>query len=121
MGQPAAKLNDQVTGVDMHIVSPNTSPVPLPFTGFIDKGTSADVNIEGFAAATKDSEASNTTGHMSMGALASNKGKIIQGSSTVLINGKAAARAGDSVQTCNDPSDLPTSSVVAMGTVFIGG
>lgn len=121
MGQPAAKKNDQVIGVDIHITAPGATPVPLPFKGNINQGLSSDVNIEGMAAATKDSEAQNTTNHISNSKPASNKGKIIQGSSTVYINGKSAARAGDLVQTCNDPADLPTSAVVAMGTVFIGG
>jgi uncharacterized Zn-binding protein involved in type VI secretion len=42
------------------------------------------------------------------------------GSQTVKINGKAAARSGDSVRTCNDPADLPVGTIVAVGTVMIG-
>jgi uncharacterized Zn-binding protein involved in type VI secretion len=42
------------------------------------------------------------------------------GSTTVTINGKAAARAGDPVRTCNDPTDLPVGQIVAQGTVMIG-
>jgi uncharacterized Zn-binding protein involved in type VI secretion len=38
-----------------------------------------------------------------------------------LINGKPAARNGDPAMTCNDPADLPVGSVVAAGTVLIGG
>jgi uncharacterized Zn-binding protein involved in type VI secretion len=38
-----------------------------------------------------------------------------------LINGKPAARNGDTAMTCNDPADLPVGSVVALGTVLIGG
>jgi uncharacterized Zn-binding protein involved in type VI secretion len=40
---------------------------------------------------------------------------------TVKINGKAAARNGDTVETCNDPVDAPMGTVVAVGTVNIGG
>jgi uncharacterized Zn-binding protein involved in type VI secretion len=40
---------------------------------------------------------------------------------TVTINGKAAARAGDTAKTCNDPTDLPVGVVVAAGLVTIGG
>jgi uncharacterized Zn-binding protein involved in type VI secretion len=39
----------------------------------------------------------------------------------VKINGKAAARMGDMAETCNDPSDLPVGTVIASGTVMIGG
>jgi uncharacterized Zn-binding protein involved in type VI secretion len=42
------------------------------------------------------------------------------GSTTVLINGKPAARNGDTALTCNDPADLPAGTVVAVGTVNIG-
>ena len=40
---------------------------------------------------------------------------------TVKINGKGAARAGDTAMTCNDPADMPIGKVVAVGTVMIGG
>lgn len=50
-----------------------------------------------------------------------NRATIQTGSSSVLINGKAAARSGDTALTCNDPADLPAGSVVAAGTVLIGG
>jgi uncharacterized Zn-binding protein involved in type VI secretion len=38
----------------------------------------------------------------------------------VLINGKPAARQGDTALTCNDPADLPAGTVVAAGTVMVG-
>ncbi|MGE0526252.1 MAG: PAAR domain-containing protein [Bdellovibrionales bacterium] len=120
MGNPAAKQNDQVTGTDTHLL-PNGSTAPFPFVGFISGGLSSDVNIQGFPAATKDSEAQNTTAHMSGTSPASNKGTVVQGSTSVFINGKPAARSGDQVKTCNDPADLPTSTVIAVSTVFIGG
>jgi uncharacterized Zn-binding protein involved in type VI secretion len=40
---------------------------------------------------------------------------------TVKINGKMAARMGDTAMTCNDPTDMPVGKVVAVGTVMIGG
>ncbi len=43
------------------------------------------------------------------------------GSATVKINGKMAARNGDTAITCNDPADIPVGKVVAAGTVIIGG
>ena len=129
MGQPAARQGDRITAIDTHMIQPPgpTSPVPVPhpFSGIIDGGTSADVTIGGAAAATKDSTATNTPPHLPIGGSfvnpPSNKGTIVTGSMTVTINGKAAARAGDTAKTCNDPTDLPVGNVVAAGTVTIGG
>jgi len=129
MGQPAARQGDRITAIDTHMIQPPgpTSPVPVPhpFSGIIDGGTSADVTIGGAAAATKDSTATNTPPHLPIGCSfvnpPSNKGTIVTGSMTVTINGKAAARAGDTAKTCNDPTDLPVGTVVAAGTVTIGG
>jgi uncharacterized Zn-binding protein involved in type VI secretion len=129
MGQPAARQGDRITAIDTHMIQPPgpTSPVPVPhpFSGIIDGGTSANVTIGGAAAATKDSTATNTPPHLPIGGSfvnpPSNKGTIVTGSMTVTINGKAAARAGDTAKTCNDPTDLPVGKVVAVGTVTIGG
>ncbi len=130
MGQPAAKQGDQITATDTHIVvllaPPNTaSPVPLPFAGIINGGLSSDVKIMGKAAATVGSTADNTPPHIpppgtSFQNPPKNKGTIKMGSATVKINGKQAARNGDTAETCNDPSDLPVGQVVAVGTVLIG-
>jgi uncharacterized Zn-binding protein involved in type VI secretion len=129
MGQPAAKKGDQVTATDIHIVmipagpAPVPTPLPHPFVGTIDGGLSSDVNIMGMPAATVDSTASNTP-HIPQGgpfqSPPGNKATIKMGSSTVKIGGKAAARNGDTAETCNDPSDLPAGTVVAVGTVSIG-
>jgi uncharacterized Zn-binding protein involved in type VI secretion len=132
MGQPAAKQGDQVVATDTHIVmvpsGPSLAPTPLPhpFTGVISGGLSGDVNIMGMPAATVDSTADNTPPHIptppgtSFQKPPSNQGKIQMGSATVKINGKAAARNGDTVMTCNDPADAPVGTVVAVGTVLIG-
>jgi uncharacterized Zn-binding protein involved in type VI secretion len=129
MTPPAAKKGDQVTGLDMHMIQPpgpsSPVPVPHPFSGIIDGALSADVKIEGMAAATVDSTATNTPSHVPIGGSfvnpPSNKGKITMGSGTVKINGKKAARAGDTAETCNDPKDLPVGTVVAVSKVNIGG
>lgn len=128
---PAAKQGDKVVGVDIHIYmipspgGPVPTPLPSPFNGLINGACSTDVKIMGMAAATKDSTATNVPPHMPQGGPfqkpPANKGTILMGSMTVKINGKPAARAGDSVMTCNDPSDAPTCNVVAVGTVMIGG
>jgi uncharacterized Zn-binding protein involved in type VI secretion len=128
MGQPAAKQGDQVTAVDMHLIQPPgpTSPVivPHPFSGIIDNGLSANVNIESRPAATLNSTATNTPPHVPIGGTfvkpPSNQARITVGSPTVLINNKPAARSGDTALTCNDPVDLPAGTVVAVSTVLIG-
>jgi uncharacterized Zn-binding protein involved in type VI secretion len=132
MAQPAAKQGDQVAATDTHIVmvpsGTGTVPTPLPhpFNGIINGGLSGDVMIMGRAAATVDSTADNTPPHLptSPGTAfqtpPSNRATIAAGSATVRINGRPAARAGDSARTCNDPTELPVGTVVASGTVFIG-
>jgi uncharacterized Zn-binding protein involved in type VI secretion len=133
MGQPAAKKGDQITALDTHIVmvptppgAPVPTPLPHPFAGIINDALSSDVNIMGMAAATVGSTADNTPPHIptppgtAFQAPPSNKGTIKIGSPTVKINGKMAARNGDTAETCNDPSDLPVGVVVAVGTVLIG-
>jgi uncharacterized Zn-binding protein involved in type VI secretion len=132
MGQPAAKEGDQVMATDTHIVmvpspgGPVPTPLPHPFSGKLDGKLSSDVKIMGKAAAVVGSTATNSPSHVPSGGPSfqsppSNKGTIKLGSQTVKINGKAAARNGDTVDTCNDPSDLPVGQLIASGTVMIGG
>lgn len=128
MGAPAAKQNDQVMGTDTHIIliPPYSTPTPLPhpFTGMLTGGLSSDVNIGGLPAAIVGSTADNLPPHIPQGGPfqnpPANKGEIMMGSGTVMINGKPAARMGDTANTCNDPADAPVGSVIAAGTVFIG-
>ncbi|MBL7494828.1 PAAR domain-containing protein [Frankia sp. CNm7] len=128
MGLPAAKQGDQVVGVDMHVVVPPApaapAPMPLPFAGALNGNLSSNVKIMGRPAATVGSTADNAPPHVAPGGVfqrpPSNKGTVKVGSQTVKINGKPAARAGDPVETCNDPTDLPVSKIVAVGTVNIG-
>jgi uncharacterized Zn-binding protein involved in type VI secretion len=128
MGQPAAKQNDQVVATDMHLIQPpgTAAPVllPHPFTGVLDGGLSADVNIMGAPAAVVGSTATNTPSHVPQGGAfvvpPTNRGTVIVGSATVAINGKMAARNGDRATTCNDPAELPVGTIVAAGTVLLG-
>ena len=131
MGQPAAKQGDRITGVDTHIILVPTpagsvpTPLPHPFNGILTSELSSDVKIMSLAAATIGSKATNTPPHIPQGGSfsspPSNQAEIITGSMTVKINGKPAARTGDTALTCNDPTDLPVGSVIAQGTVLIGG
>jgi uncharacterized Zn-binding protein involved in type VI secretion len=132
MGQPAAKQGDQIMATDIHIVLvPSASgtvptPLPHPFAGLLNGSLSTDVKIMNMPAATVGSTADNTPPHFPMPPGASfskppsNWGSVLVGSPTVFINGKMAARAGDSAMTCNDPVELPSGTVVAVGTVMIG-
>ena len=132
MGQPLAKQGDQVTATDTHIVmvpAPSgavPTPLPHPFTGIINGQLSGDVKVMGKAAATVDSTADNTPPHIptppgtSFQNPPKNKATIKSGSSTVNINGKKAARNGDTAETCNDPTDASIGKVIAVGTVLVG-
>lgn len=133
MGQPAAKQGDKIVAIDTHIVlvpappgPPVPTPLPHPFNGTINGNLSADVNIMRKPAATVNSTADNLPPHLptppgtSFQTLPANKGTIKTGSQTVKINNKAAARNGDTADTCNDPKDLPVGTVVAVGTVLVG-
>jgi uncharacterized Zn-binding protein involved in type VI secretion len=118
MGQLAARQTDQVVGSDTHLVLvPSVTgsvPTLLPghvFSGRIGSKTWSDVKIEGQPAATVDSVAQNVPPHLpvppgtSFVKPPSNRGTVSSGSSSVKIHGKAAARLGDPVRTCNDPVD----------------
>lgn len=133
MGQPAAKQGDKIVAVDTHIVMtpappgpPVPSPLPHPFAGIIMGGLSSNVKIMGMPAAVVGSTADNLPPHVqtapgiSFQKPPSNKATIQIGSPTVKINGKMAARNGDTAMTCNDPADLPNGKIVAAGTVLIG-
>lgn len=125
--KPAAKQNDLIVALDTHVVVIVLVPTPVPslFTGQLSGGLSPDVLIENFPAAVQGSSATNTVPHIPAGGPfvkpPTNQGTILMGSTTVLINGKGAARAGDPAMTCNDPVDLPVGKVVATSTILVGG
>jgi uncharacterized Zn-binding protein involved in type VI secretion len=133
MGKPAARKDDQVLAVDTHIVmvpaGPSLVPAPLPhpFSGQLDGALVASVKIGGKPAAVVDSTATNVPSHVAtppgttFQKPPANRGTVQMGSMTVKFGGKAAARAGDVVKTCNDPADVPAGQIVAVGTVLVGG
>jgi uncharacterized Zn-binding protein involved in type VI secretion len=130
MGEMAAKEGDHIIAVDTHIVlvpspgGPIPTPLPNPFDGLINGNLSTDVRIMGLFAATVGSTAENIPPHIpeegTFEVPPTDQGEIITGSESVMINGRPAARNGDTAMTCNDPVDLPVGTVIAEGTVLIG-
>jgi len=128
MGMVAAKQGDLIIATDTHVEQTPmaTTPTPHSFRGVIDGDLSQNVRIMGQPAAVVGSTATNTPPHTPTHGVfqrpPSNRGRIISGSDRVLINGKPAARAGDTAMTCNDPADLPVGEVVVSGTgtVLVG-
>ena len=118
-----------MVGVDVHIVmvpspgGPVPTPMPLPFDGVLEDGLATTVMVEDKAVALEGSKAKNTPPHLPPGGSfqkpPKDEGTIQMGSSTVFINDKAVARAGDPALTCNDPADAPNGVVVAACTVMI--
>lgn len=132
MGAPAATQNHAVVAVDTHIVlvptpgGPVPTPLPHPFSGKLDGGLVATVKVAGQPAAVVGSTATNQPAHIptppgtAFQRPPPDRGEVHMGSTTVLVGGKPAARAGDPVRTCNDPADLPVGAIVAAGTVLVG-
>ena len=132
MPQPAARQNDPVIGSDTHILlvpspgGPVPTPTPLPFSGKLLISLSTDVLVNGLPVAVVGSVAQNLPPHLpppgtSFSKPPTNQGRVVSGSATVLVNGKPCARVGDPVATCNDPADLPVSSIVAGSTDVLVG
>ncbi len=101
---------------------PAPAPTPLPFAGILNLALSTNVRIGGMFATTVSSKET----HMPRQAAPSpcwkppsNVGEIITGRPTVMINGKQAARNGDTAMACNDPVDASVGTVVAAEKVMI--
>ena len=130
MGLPAANAQSTIVATDTHIVmipspgGPVPTPLPSPFVGQLSLQTATTVFIGGQPAAVVGTQGQNNPVHIPAGGPfqkpPANLGTVKMGSSTVSFGGKAAARATDTAETCNDPSDLPVGQVVATGTVFVG-
>jgi uncharacterized Zn-binding protein involved in type VI secretion len=123
---PAAKKNDQVVGVDIHIImipspgGPIPTPLPNPFTGIINGDCESTVKIMGMPAAVVGSTADNTPPHLPLGGPfqkpPTNKAKIMLGSPNVFIgsgsgggsgggSGSVSGSVGTSLSTSADSSD----------------
>ena len=123
MAPAAARMNDSVTGTDIHIVlipspgGPVPTPLPHPYVGTITAQTSTDVMINNQPAAMRDSTTMLSSPHIPNGGPfqlpPTGRGTIMMGSPTVQVNGRPLARLGDPVRTCNDPVDQPVSTIAA--------
>ena len=83
------------------------------------------MRIEGQAAATAGSTATNSPAHTpappgnAFQTPPSNRGVILGGSGTVRVNGKPAARAGDQTETCADPAPNRNGRAEVNGTTTV--
>ena len=119
----AARDTDSVGGSDIHfVIIPTPSgevPIPIPhaFSASINKAVSDNVKVNGLGAATMGSETQNQPTHIAKGSRfqkqPTNKGTVQMGSASVMINGQPAARLGDTVLTCADPSDMPNGTILS--------
>lgn len=133
MGLPTAQQTSQVVGTDTHMVlvptpgGPVPVPLPHPFAGAVQGATVPTVLVAGQPAATQDSVAVNNPPHLptppgvSFQVPPDNQGTVLMGSVTVLAGGKALARQGDPVKTCNFPAPMPVGTLVTGAPTVLTG
>ena len=128
MPGPAIVMSDQITGLcKIHQIPnpatgiPQPAP-PMPFSAPITMGTVPTVLINNKPAAVVGSQGMNTPPHVGLHAsdpyMLPNMqmGKIIMGSTTVLIGGKPAATAQSQTLMCVEPGSIvPTVTNVLIG------
>ncbi len=130
MSSPVAKENDEVVGVDLHIVLVTVGGVQVPlmlpstFRGPLSRDLASSVFVDNKAVALVGSGADNTPSHIPSGGQfqrePANEGTVAEGSDSVFANSRAVARSGDPVECCNDPSNRNSGNVIAGGSVFSG-
>jgi uncharacterized Zn-binding protein involved in type VI secretion len=112
-----ARLGDRVEGVDTHIVGGNASA--FNFSGTLRLDLVDSVTVNGLAVAVSGSIAINNPPHPPA-VVATNQGRVLAARS-VMVDGKPVACLNDIVFSCNDPVDLPTSSITsASSDVTVG-
>lgn len=106
-GLPAAKQNDQVVGVDTHIImvpspgGPVPTPIPHPYSGILNSNLSTSVKIMGQPAAMQGSKSQNMPPHIPCGPgpfqkPPSNMGEVMMGSPNVMIGDGGGGGGGGS-------------------------
>jgi uncharacterized Zn-binding protein involved in type VI secretion len=129
MGTPAAVMGDQVTGTcPIHQIPNPTTGVPqpappLPFAAPLLTGLATRTMIGGKPAAVQGSSGLNTPPHVGLHASdpfmvpTTQRAQVVMGSTTVMIEGKPAAKTGSSCTICaGTPGQLTGSAA----TVLIG-
>jgi uncharacterized Zn-binding protein involved in type VI secretion len=128
VGAPAIVMGDKITGqCPIHMMpnpatgAPQPSP-PLPFSAPLTMGLATKVMIGGKAAAVAGSSGLNTPPHVGLHPSdpymvpTMEKGQVMVGSMTVLIEGKGAATAQSTCTCCATPGTLvPTVQTVLIG------
>lgn len=128
MGQPAARIGDNVLQqsphchAPMHPAAPVPTPVPHPGMPLAIIKGAPNVTIGGMPAARVTDQTAPCTIPV---CVPGGPGMIAKGSATVTIGGLPAARLGDmtSHPACVGPIPGPTGSIIGPGcpTVLIGG
>lgn len=128
MSGPAVVANDRIVGqCAIHLVpgaagAPMPAP-PMPFSAPLTLGLATRVHIEGKPAAVQGSQGSNTPPHVGLHPTdpfmgpPMQLGRVLVGSSTVVIEGRAAAYTGCSVAICGQ---VPGQVVGSATSVVIG-
>ena len=128
MGTPAIVQNDRITGTcAIHQVPNPTSGAPqpappMPFSAPLLGGLEMSVKIGGLPAAVVGSSGHNTPPHVGLhvsdpyAVPTMQEGRVVSGSTTVLIGSKPAATVSSSVTCCTTPGSL----IASVATVTIG-
>ena len=128
MGQPAAVAGDTIMGICVGhqmigpLGNPQPSP-PMPFSAKLVTGLSRSVLICGKPAALVGSGGMSVPPHVGLHASdpfmapPMQQGKVVSGSTTVLIEGTPAATMGSQCTMCMGPA---SSLVATAATVLIG-
>jgi uncharacterized Zn-binding protein involved in type VI secretion len=128
VGQPAVVMGDKIVGVcALHLIpSPVGAPMPappMPFQAPLLQGLANKVLIGGKPAAVLGSSGMNTPPHVGLHpsdpflAPPQQEGRVVNGSGTVLFEGKPAAYTGCQVAQC---AMVPANVVGTAATVLVG-
>jgi uncharacterized Zn-binding protein involved in type VI secretion len=129
MGTPAAVMGDRISAVcAIHMIpgpvgNPMPSP-PMPFSAPLLQSLATKVLIGGKPAAVQGSSGFNTPPHVGLHPSdpfmvpPQQRGTVMMGSTTVLMEGKPAARTGSPCTVC---AGLPGQLTGTAATVLIGG
>jgi uncharacterized Zn-binding protein involved in type VI secretion len=123
MAEPAAVMGDRIGGQCLiHQVpnpatgAPQPSPAPLPFSAPLLQELATSVFAGGKPMAVQGSWGVNTPPHVGLhlsdpfAVPMQQRGSVVAGSATVLLEGKGAATSRSSVTCCQEPGQLAASA-----------